>query len=434
MGESSTKRFLFLVDDGWRHEKKEILLFLRRTLRLEVVTHDPMTVKALGDDLPVRLIPRIPLPRGPVAAAAIFFARELQTKLVQQRKEVQFREASLPMRAVLLLRRLAHAAGLGLYSYTDVFRWLYRNSAYHTDLLKDFDILVYMPVAVMDKRILFEAKRAGLKLVNWIYSWDNPMKDNEFLTDAHRYLVWNESNRDDVHRWHGVPEERIEVVGPAQFDYIFETDFHAIPAPPEPFVLYACAAGTDYRLQQEVALILEIRKVLDRIRPGMKLCVRPYPFRKTIEAYAPLRGVKGIEMLDFGTVEEGRVLITDAVVRERVVQIQQAACFINFGSTIGLEAAFTDTPILQMNFNYPSRFPKHQDLALALRNEHLRYILLPGFPNIVGSPDELERRLAQVLDGDREPFMAYSQKLREFSDPLGVKCYKDVLGRALAGL
>lgn len=434
MGAPSTKRFLFLVDDGWRHEKKEILLFLRRFIRLEVVTHDPLTVKALGDELPVRLIPRIPLPRGPVVAAAIFFARELQTKLVQQRKYVQFREASLPMRALLLLRRLAHAVGLGLYSYTRAFHWLYRNSAHHADLLRDFDVLVYMPVSVMDKRIIFEAKRAGLKIVNWIYSWDNPMKDNEFLSDADRYLVWNESNRDDVHRLHGVPKDRIEIVGPAQFDYIFETDFGAIPASPEPYVLYACAMGTDYRLQQEIAVILEIRKILDRIRPGMKLCVRPYPFRKTLDAYAPLRGVKGIEMLDFGTVEEGRVLITDEVVRERVVQIQQAECFINFGSTIGLEAAFTGTPILQMNFNYPTHFPTHQDLSLVLRNEHLRYILLPGFPNVVGSPDELERRLVQILDGDREPFMAYSRELRAFADPLGVKCYKDVLGEALARL
>jgi hypothetical protein len=434
MGEPSNRRFLFLVDDGWRHEKKEILLFLRRYVRFEAVTHDPLTVKALGDEIPVRLIPWIPLKRGLLTAAVMFLARELQTHVVQQRHRVLVRASPPLLRAMLLLRRLAHALGLRFYSYAQAFGWLYRNSAIHADLLKEFDVLVYMPVSAMDKRIIFEAKRAGLKIVNWIYSWDNPMKDNEFLSDADRYLVWNESSRDDVHRWHGVPRDRIEIVGPAQFDYIFETDFRAIPAPPEPYVLYACAMGTDYRLQQEIAVILEIRKILDRIRPGMKLCVRPYPFRKTIGAYAPLRGVKGIEMLDFGTVEEGRVLITDEVVRERVVQIQQAACFINFGSTIGLEAAFTGTPILQMNFNYPTRFPKHQDLALVLRNEHLRYILLPGFPNVVGSPDELERRLVQILDGDRAPFMAYSRELRAFSDPLGVKCYKDVLGEALARL
>lgn len=434
MGEPSNKRFLILVDDGWRHEKKEILLHLRRYIRFEVVTHDPLTVESLGNDLPVRLIPRFPLRRGPLEAAVMFFARELQTCLVQQRKQVMFRESSLSMRAILLLRRIAHALGLGLYSYTQAFGWLYRNSSHYTDLLKEFDVLVYMPVAVMDKRILFEAKRAGLKLVNWIYSWDNPMKDNEFLSDADRYLVWNEHNRDDVHRWHGVPRDRIEIVGPAQFDYLFEIDLQAIPAPAEPYVLYACATGTDYRLQQEIEVILNIRKILDEVRPGLKLCVRPYPFRKTIEAYTPLRGVKGIEMLDFGTVEGGRVLITDEVVRERVVQIQQAECFINFGSTIGLEAAFTDTPILQMNFNYPTRFPKHQDLALALKNEHLRDIILPEFPNVAGSPAELKQRLAQVLGGDREPFKAYSRRLREFSSPLGSTCYKDVLGRALAKL
>ncbi len=432
MGEPSNKRFLFLVDDGWRHEKKEILLFLRRYVRFEVVTHDPLTVKALGDEIPVHLIPWIPLKRGLLTAAVMFFARELQTHVVQQRHRVLERAAPPLLRAMLLLRRIAHALGLRFYSYAQAFGWLYRNSAIHADLLKEFDVLVYMPVSVMDKRIIFEAKRAGLKIVNWIYSWDNPVKDNEFLSDADRYLVWNESNREDVHRWHDVPEDRIEIVGPAQFDYLFETDFRSIPAPAEPYVLYACASGTDFRLEQEVGIILNIRKLLDELRPGMKLCVRPYPFRKSIDGYTPLRNVKGIEMLDFGTVEQGRILITAEVIRERMVQIQQAVCFINFGSTIGLEAAFTDTPILQLNFNYPTRFPRHQDLALALRNEHLRHMILPEFPNTVGSPAELKQRLAQVLDGDREPFKAYSGRLREFSSPLGSTCYKDVLGRALA--
>lgn len=434
MEKASTKRFLFLVDDGWRHEKREILRYLRGRIRFEVITHDPMTVEALRHDMPVRLIPRVPLKRNLLTFAVMFFARELQTSLVQYRRRIQRLDAPPLHRFGLALRHAAHRLGLHFYSFTQALAWLYRTSNHYADALRGFDALVYMPVAVIDKRVIFEAKHAGLKIVNWIYSWDNPMKDNEFLSDADRYFVWNEPNRQDLRRYHGVPAEKIDIVGPVQFDYLFETDYAAIPPAPEPYVLYACAVGLDFHLAQEVEIILNIRKILDELRPGMKLCVRPYPFRKSIDGYTRLRGVPGIELLDFGKVEQGRILITDEVIRERIVQIRQAACFINFGSTIGLEAAFTGTPILQLNFNYPNPGPRHKDLSVVLRNEHLRYIILPDYPNIVGSPEALKRRLGQVLDGDTEPFLAYSETLKEFCSPLGSTCYKEALARALAGI
>jgi len=434
MQDKSPKKFLFLVDDGWRHEKKEILLFLRDYISFDIVTHDQMTLDMLNGDFSVTLIPVYPLKRQWSYKLAMFFARELQTNLVQYRARIKYHDFSRSTRWMHNIRNFAGRLGLRPYSYPQALKWLYRNSHHFTDILKKYDGLIFMPVAVVDKRIIFEAKRDGLQIINWIYSWDNPMKDNEFLPDVDRHLVWNEENRQDVHQLHGVPLSKIDVVGPAQFDYLFTIDFKAIPKPREPYVLYACAAGLDFHLEQEINIILNVRAMLDEVRPGMKLAVRPYPFRKNIDGYASLRNIKGIEILDFGKIQENRVVISDEVITERIFQIQQAECLINLGSTIGLEAAFSDTPILQLNFNFPTRHPPYQDLSHVLKNEHLKHMILPEFPNVVNTPQELKDRLSEVLEKNHERFMPYSARLQSFANPLGVSCYKEELGKRLASL
>lgn len=434
MQDNRSKRYLFLVDDGWRHEKKEILLFLRAYITFDIVTHDPMTQDMLKDDFKVTLIPVTPLKKQWSYKIAMFFARELQTNLVQYRARIKYHACSRPTRWMHDLRKLLGRIGLRPYSYPQALKWLYRNSRYFTDMLKAYDALVFMPVAVVDKRIIFEAMRDGLEVINWIYSWDNPMKDNEFIPDVDRHLVWNEENRRDVHKLHGVPLDKIDVVGPAQFDYLFELDLGKIPPPPEPYVLYACALGLDFHLEQEINIIQNIRAIMDDIAPAMKLCVRPYPFRKKIDGYAPLRNKPGIEILDFGKIHGDRVLISDEVINERITQIQQATCLINLGSTIGLEAAFTDTPIIQLSFNFPSTHPDYQDVTHVLKNEHLEHMILPEYPNVVANPESFRNTLNDILAGNRDRYRPYSKRLQTFANPLGVTCYKDVLGKKLASL
>jgi len=428
------KKFLFLIDDGWRHEKKEILLFLRDYISFDIVTHDPMTLDMLKNDFSVTLIPVFPLKKQFSYKLSMFFARELDTNLVQYRARIKHHSFSLAKRCLHNVRKFAGIIGLRPYTYPQALQRLYRNSHHFTELLKGYQALVFMPVAVVDKRIIFEARNAGLQIINWIYSWDNPMKDNEFLPDVDRHLVWNEENRRDVHELHGVPLDKIDVVGPAQFDYLFKLKLDQIPPAAEPYVLYACALGLNFHLEQEINIIRNIRAIMDEIQPGLKLCVRPYPFRKNIDGYASLRKQPGIDILDFGEVREDRVLISEQVINERITQIQQALCLINLGSTIGLEAAFTGTPIIQLNFNFPSTHPEYQDVTHVLKNEHLEHMILPEYPNVVNNPGELKKAMVEILGGTRDRYMPYSKRLQTFANPLGVSCYKEVLGNRLASL
>lgn len=132
---------------------------------------------------------RFPLKGNPLYTILMFFAREMDTQLLKTVRRIRFHKASLLMKTLYLLREFFGKLGLRRCRYTQVLKFLYRNSNKYGPYLKGYDALIYSSINTLDKRILHEAKNRGLKLICWVYSWDHPVKDNEFLSDADHYLV-----------------------------------------------------------------------------------------------------------------------------------------------------------------------------------------------------------------------------------------------------
>jgi hypothetical protein len=348
----------------------------------------------------------------------MFFARDLDTNLVRYRQRIRFYSYPPGERALHYLRALAGALGLRRSQYTDVLERTYRHSHEYSAELDGYKALVFMPTSIQDKRVIFEARNRGIRVCCWLYSWDNALKDNEFLTDADRYLVWNEETREDLCRVHGIAPERTEIVGAVQMDDLRNMDLSTVGKEPRPTVLYACCAGLPFHVEQEVELILHIRRILDDVNPECVLQIRPYPFRKEIDVYARIRKAPGIDVLDFGDVLEERIVISREDAIMRMHQIQRAWCFINLGSTIGLEAAYTDTPILQLAYTLPTTLPDHEDIRHAMKNEHLKYLVLPQCPNTIHDPAALRDALKVILAGQPGKYLPCSEILRRFTDPL----------------
>lgn len=101
---------------------------------------------------------------------------------------------------------------------------------------------------------------------------------------------------------------------------------------------------------------------------------------------------------------------------------------------MSLEASFTKTPIVQLNFNPANNYPAWQNIAEILRNNHLRHIIDTRFPNVVGNEAELKEVLVQVFSGDVEPFRPLSEKFQRFANPLEVSSYKQVMFERLKAI
>ena len=209
------------MDDGWREEKLDLLRCAKERLRIDVVTHDQRTYDVMKAEFSITKIDVSKKGRGALYYLLKLFAKDLPTNNVRYRRAILLRTGPLRQRIMYLCHYLAQAANIFVqYRYCDVFRYVYRNSDVYTDLLSNYDVFLFCPVHTTDKRIVYEAKNLGLTVVCWVYSWDNPMKDDEFIPDLDKYFVWNGQCSDWLRKLHPVPRERVECVGPLQFEVL----------------------------------------------------------------------------------------------------------------------------------------------------------------------------------------------------------------------
>ena len=167
---TQSKRLLYVLDDGWRYEKQELVYFLKeRDVKIDIVTHDQQTYDGLKGDFNVRLLPIHSLKKDWRYPFVMFFAKELDTKTVQLFNRLKYYESSLFIKCVSRLRAVAGKLGLRRYTYCEALERLFKGSQKYADILTQYDVLLFSPVSVIDKRIIYEAKNRGVEIVSWVF-------------------------------------------------------------------------------------------------------------------------------------------------------------------------------------------------------------------------------------------------------------------------
>lgn len=188
----------------------------------------------------------------------------------------------------------------------------------------------------------------------YVYSWDHACKHTCFSSRA-TYVCWNERIREDLIHLQHVSSSRASVVGASQFAYIDEYRKVAAQLPRTydfPYVYVGCAIGVVDLVRDEVSVVKQVAETLQQARPDLKLVVRPYPVQGNWELYAPLRSLPNVVMDDgFRTLD---LSVKDSHILEKFEKIANADAFFHMGTTMGLEACFTDTPSFMLDFGYTS--------------------------------------------------------------------------------
>lgn len=170
----------------------------------------------------------------------------------------------------------------------------------------------------------------------YVYSWDHSCKMKSFSKRT-RYLVWNEGIKEDLITLQHIEAEKIQVWGATQFASIEQffksenTDFE--PSPYNfPYIYLGCATGYDALAHQEVKYCHLIADILKATLPDWKVVIRPYPFQKNKDIYKSLTALSNV-ILDQSTSPNDKFL-----------RIKYAKAFFHFGTTMGYEAIYFDTP------------------------------------------------------------------------------------------
>jgi UDP-N-acetylglucosamine:LPS N-acetylglucosamine transferase len=262
---------------------------------------------------------------------------------------------------------------------------------------------------------LLAARRLSVPIVAHVASWDHTVGKGVIAPFCARYLVQNETMRDDLARYHGIGPERVVVTGWPQ------TDVYHRRRPREAFERLLRASGLDPALPLVVFLGntptnapyegLLVGRLVDwwesSAKERVSLLFRPHPRdRLWRERFQPALGRKGVHVQEAS--------FTDLEILATL--LQHAACVVCNAGTVLLEALVNDRPAVCVL--YDEGAPPGESWALKnISGEHYRELarsgafyraerfqeVVEGVERALADPDELageRRRVAREVVGE----------------------------------
>ncbi|GLU50660.1 hypothetical protein [Dyadobacter frigoris] len=215
--------------------------------------------------------------------------------------------------------------------YLDGLSWLKMQFEFETDI----DVFVCF-TEISNDWIFAKLIQENKPVWTYVYSWDHPCKMKTFSKRTN-YLVWNEGIKEDLITLQQIESEKIQVLGATQFasiEQFLNAGKTGIENSPYnfPYIYLGFATGYDALARQEVKYCHQVTDILKATLPDWKLVIRPYPFQKNITIYKLLTTLPN-------------VIFDDSISsNDKFLTIKNASAFLHFGTTMGYEAMYFDTP------------------------------------------------------------------------------------------
>ncbi len=249
----------------------------------------------------------------------------------------------------------------------------------------------------------------------YVYSWDHPCKHLRFSKKV-QHLVWNQGLKEDMITLQGFSAEQVKIIGASQFGYIdqFLQKAHTYKNPyPFKYIYFGCALGIPALVPKELEVVQRVAQLMQKHVPDWKLVVRPYPVLSDWKPYDDLKQLSNVVLDDgFRKAKANNLAVSDESVNEKMIKIHYAEAFLHLGTTLGLEAAFTETPSMLVDFDYLNQTRERLSLKNFIHQfQNDKYLNLNGFNNVVKS----ETKFGQVLESlkaGKISLLPYNQAVR----------------------
>jgi hypothetical protein len=261
------------------------------------------------------------------------------------------------------------------------------------------------------------AHHIGLPVAFLPFSWDNLTNRGLVRVPPDRVLVWNEHQRREAVDLHGVPAERVIVVGAPRFDEFFAMRPSTTRAvfctsigldPARPFVLYTCSSA--FVAPREVEFIRhwigELRCAPEEAVRHLGVVVRPHP--------ANDEQWDGVDFSDLPDVAVWSHKATVQADQGLYDSIHYSAAVVGLNTSAMIEAAIVGRPVLTIA---APEFAGGQQGTL-----HFRYLLVEhgGIVTMATGFDEHRRQLTAVLANDSGSGERSRQFVASFVRPHGL--------------
>lgn len=257
--------------------------------------------------------------------------------------------------------------------------------------------------------VVAEAINLGIPVLALVTSWDNLTTKGRMLFEYEGYLVWSEQMKKELHQFYPQSREApVYVVGALQFDVFFQERFQQSREefclaqglnPAKPYVLYAL--GSPNFLREHHGALAFAQRVQRGELGDIQVLVRPHPlFDKGQEAEL-LRGLgAGIVVQRTGDADKALTARTQDFnqIKDWVNTIRHASVLVNFSSTVGIDAAICDKPVVNLDFD-PEPGQPNQALVKDVNHvwSHFKPIAESGGMWLANDMDEVVHAVHEYL-------------------------------------
>lgn len=268
-----------------------------------------------------------------------------------------------------------------------------------------------------DCRLLKQAKRQGVATIATAKSWDVLTTKAFTRVKADRLLVFNEFNRQEAVAIGDYPNERVTVTGFPQFDgyahpELFSTRevfLERIKADPNKrIVLFAIPGDWKTPYTRDIMAELDRRieaghfpepvQILGRFHPkypdaaeGMVL--KHFIFDRPGTHFSEKKEFA----IDMGVANTFAWTFTGDDIAHLANSMKYSDIVINIDSTLTLDAAANDTPVILLGYDGEAELPYWDRIARVYEREHYTHVVETGAAPLVTSDDELEAAIKNFL-------------------------------------
>ena len=228
--------------------------------------------------------------------------------------------------------------------------------------LRPSAVVITGPFQFEQPAIMAAAKKLGIPVLAYIPSWDNVSTKNRMVFKYDGYVVWTEGIKKELHEVYPATRRKpVYVVGAAQFDIFDREEFLQTREdfcreqgldPNIPIIVYAI--GSPNFLKEHHGAIDLARRIESGELGQVQMLVRPHPIHDKAQLKEMFRRfgrfAKVQETADAGTSLVARSQ-DESQIREWINTFRHADVVVNLSSTVTVDAAIFDKPIVNLDFD-----------------------------------------------------------------------------------
>jgi hypothetical protein len=274
------------------------------------------------------------------------------------------------------------------------------------------DLVFCTTLYARDLCVELGAKQRKIPNVAFILSWDNPTTKGPFPLKPERAIVWNEIMKRELVDYHDFRPEQVYVSGPPQFDlYTHHSKFLSRDAffkkwgldPTKRLITYTTGSSGMLPFEDEMVDILYSQIQRGAFKQACQLLVRLHP-KDNFKLYARFENTPGLVIQTPG--RQGKTNDSWNPTPEDMYGLAETLYYsdvvVNIASTITIDAAAVDRPIVNASFDGKSVKPYEKSCRRYYDFNHYKHVVNTGGIKISDNAEQLVKDIQSYLDNPEQ--------------------------------